>query len=73
ESQKKAERTFKWAFEIEKIHKTIYEQALETIKTGKDLPTTDYYVCDICDYTAEGQAPERYPTDAEQFTQDSLR
>ena len=61
EAAKQAERTFDWAYKTEKIHRGMYKEALETVKSGKDIAVNDYYVCEVCGYTAEGEAPERCP------------
>ena len=56
-----AERTFNYANEVEKIHHKLYEFALETVESGKDLEENDIYICPICGYTHEGEPPETCP------------
>jgi rubrerythrin len=58
EGNKEALRSFSYANEVEKIHAALYEKALE--KMGS-LEPVDYYVCSICGYTCEKEAPERCP------------
>lgn len=58
EGNKAALRTFNFANEVEKIHAELYRQALENL--GKN-PDSDYYVCQICGYTVEGEAPDECP------------
>lgn len=58
EGNKAAERTFTYANDVEKVHADLYQKALE--KMG-DLEPVDYYVCSICGYTCENEAPERCP------------
>jgi rubrerythrin len=58
ENNKAGERTLSYANEVEKIHAALYEKALE--KMGS-LEPVDYYVCSICGYTCEKEAPERCP------------
>ena len=41
ENANKAERTFDWAFQTEKIHHGMYENAASTLKSGSDIPATD--------------------------------
>ncbi len=53
-----AYRTFNYANEVEKIHAELYRKALETL--GKNVET-DYYVCQVCGYTAEGGALDECP------------
>jgi len=58
EGNKGALRSFNLANEVEKIHHALYETALQNLGSNAD---TDYYVCDICGYTAEGEAPDECP------------
>lgn len=53
-----AVQTFTYANEVEKIHAGLYQKALE--KMG-DLEETDIYVCSVCGYTVEGDAPDECP------------
>ena len=43
---------------MEKIHAELYKKALENL--GKN-PEVDYYVCQRCGNTVEGEAPEKCP------------
>ena len=61
ESNAAAERTFNYANEVEKIHHELYKKALESVENGEDLIETDIYVCSICGYTHEGEAPDKCP------------
>jgi rubrerythrin len=54
ESMKRALNTFKWAWEVEKIHEELYRKALTSLDAGKPLAEVDYYVCPICGFTHEG-------------------
>ena len=56
-----AERTFKYANEVEKVHHKLYSAALEAIKNGKDLEKEDVYICPVCGYTHEGDPPDKCP------------
>jgi len=58
EDAKGALRSFTFANEVEKIHAELYKRALENIDS---LTEKDYYVCKICGYTVEGDAPEECP------------
>jgi rubrerythrin len=51
-------RSFNFANEVEKIHAALYKKALDTL--SKDIDA-DYYVCQVCGYTAEGEAPDECP------------
>lgn len=58
EGNKGALRSFNFANAVEKIHHALYQKALDNL--GKNAET-DYYVCGICGYTAEGEAPDECP------------
>jgi rubrerythrin len=58
EGHKEAERTFTFANEVEKVHARLYQKALETME---DKKLVDIYVCSVCGYTAEGEAPDTCP------------
>ena len=58
ENEKKALRSFSWANEVEKIHAGLYQKALDNIDNSVEA---DYYVCDVCGYTCENEAPDVCP------------
>ena len=58
EGEKKALRSFSWANEVEKIHANLYQKALDNIDTPVEA---DYYVCNVCGYTCENEAPDVCP------------
>ena len=58
EDKKGAERSFSYANEVEKVHADLYKKALENLGNNPDI---DYYVCQVCGYTAEGEAPDQCP------------
>ncbi len=58
EANKTGERSLSYANEVEKYHAALYERALE--KMG-GLEAVDYYVCSVCGYTCEKEAPETCP------------
>jgi len=59
EGNKEAERTFHFANEVEKIHAALYQQLLNNLETSKE--SYSYYVCPVCGYTSEKEAPETCP------------
>ena len=62
DGDKKALNSFKWAWEVEKVHEALYRLALESMETkGKVAEGPDYYVCPFCGYTHEGPAPDKCP------------
>lgn len=59
EGNKEAERSFHYANEVEKIHAGLYERLLAGLEgAGEGYP---YWVCPVCGYTAEREAPETCP------------
>ena len=61
EGNKKAEVSFKNAMAVEKIHYDLYTDALKALNAGKDLPSNDIWVCDVCGNTVSGNPPEKCP------------
>lgn len=53
--------SFSFANNVEKIHGQLYEKAIESINQNKDIEAKDFFVCQICGYTAEGEAPDVCP------------
>jgi rubrerythrin len=58
EGAKAAERSFTYANAVEKIHAALYQKALENLGQQK---SADYYVCSVCGYTCENEAPDTCP------------
>lgn len=58
EGHKAAERSFTYANEVEKIHADLYRKALDSLADPVDA---DYYVCSVCGYTCENEAPGKCP------------
>lgn len=61
EGSKLAEFSFKNALAVEEIHHNLYSKALESVKSGQDIPSTSIYVCSVCGNTVEGEAPQTCP------------
>jgi rubrerythrin len=61
EGNKKAEISFRNAMAVEKIHYDLYSEALNILKSGKDLKESEIYVCSICGNTVLGNAPDKCP------------
>jgi rubrerythrin len=53
-----AERSFMYANAVEKIHAELYQKALDKMDS---LDETDYWVCAVCGYTCEDEAPDNCP------------
>jgi rubrerythrin len=58
EGMKDAERSFTYANEVEKVHASLYQKALDNLD---NLEEADYYVCSVCGYTCENEPPEICP------------
>lgn len=59
ESEKAALRSFTYANEVEKIHAELYQKALDSLENPSDVDC--YYVCGVCGYTIEDEAPDTCP------------
>lgn len=61
QNEKGAERSIHFAIEAEKIHKVMYQNAKKAVDSGKDIELSAVYVCEICGYTVENNAPDKCP------------
>ncbi len=59
EDNNAAKRTFHYANEVEKVHADLYTKVLDGFGTQRE--EYPYYVCPVCGYTAEIEAPEKCP------------
>ena len=59
ESAGDALRSFKFANEVEKVHAKLYQGLLDNL--GKGGESYSYYVCPVCGYVHEKEAPESCP------------
>jgi len=59
EGNKAAERTFSYANEVEKVHASLYQKALDSLASSQE--TYPYYVCEICGHTVERNPPDVCP------------
>ena len=58
EGHKRARRSFDYANQVEKVHAALYRKALEALGRNEEV---DYYVCQVCGHTVEGEAPDKCP------------
>ncbi len=56
-----AERSFDLANRVEKIHHGLFRSALDKLEKGQDAEGQKFYVCQVCGYTVEGEAPDKCP------------
>ena len=61
ENNKRAQRSFEYANEVEQIHHRYFEEALKTFEAGQQLKDEPYFVCPVCGNTVAGEAPEKCP------------
>jgi rubrerythrin len=59
EGNKAAERSFSFANSVEKIHAQLYQKLLNSLEKSQD--NFSYYVCPVCGFTAEKEAPGTSP------------
>ena len=59
EGHKDAERSFRFALEVEKVHGQLYQTALANLGSAQE--EYPYFVCPVCGYTAEREAPDTCP------------
>lgn len=57
----KAKTMLDWANRAEQKHAKLFAQALEAMKSGKDLSQMDVYLCPFCGDVEFGAPPERCP------------
>ncbi|HPB58981.1 MAG TPA: rubrerythrin family protein, partial [Candidatus Saccharicenans sp.] len=50
-----------FALATEKVHQKLYARAKESVQQGQDVELPDVYVCPICGFTMEGEAPDKCP------------
>jgi len=58
EGKQGAENSFSYAYEVEKIHAALYKKALDAMGKNEEV---DYYVCQVCGNTVEGEPPDQCP------------
>jgi rubrerythrin len=61
EGERRAATSMKYALEVEKVHYGLFNQALEAVKAGADLPEAAVRVCPVCGHTVVGDAPDDCP------------
>lgn len=59
EEHKAAERSFAYANAVEEVHANLYQKAMDTLDNPDDVDC--YYVCSVCGFTVENEAPEECP------------
>jgi rubrerythrin len=53
--------SFQNAMAVEQVHHSLYLEALNTVKEGKDLADQKVFVCSVCGNTVLNEPPEKCP------------
>ena len=61
EKDQQAVWSFRVAGQVEEVHANLLAKVVKTLKEGKQLPKTEYYVCNVCGNTVENVPPEKCP------------
>jgi len=61
QGESSAARSTHYALEAEKLHMNMYDKALKLAESGKDYDEGTIYICPVCGYTSEKEAPEKCP------------
>jgi len=61
QGEDKAQKSFQYAIEAEKVHFDLYQKSKQAVDAGEDVALGDLWVCPYCGYTMEGEAPDRCP------------
>ena len=61
QEERQAKRSMGDALETEKIHLALYETAKAAINAGGDAAFDNLWICDVCGWTGEGEAPDQCP------------
>lgn len=59
EGKKDAERSFRFANEVEQVHAGLYQSMADNLTSSQE--EYSYYICPVCGYTAEKEAPKKCP------------
>ena len=61
DKNQRAEISFTHANAVEQIHHTLYQKALDALKSKQKMKEEPYFVCQICGNTVGGAAPDKCP------------
>ena len=61
EGESKARTSFDLANQVEKVHHGLFKAALDMLEKKQALEDKTFYVCQVCGYTVEGEAPDNCP------------
>lgn len=61
QEEKGATVSMQRALEAEKVHAQLYARAKESAEAKKDFDLSAIFVCEVCGWTVEGDAPDKCP------------
>ncbi|HUU63338.1 MAG TPA: rubrerythrin family protein [Dehalococcoidia bacterium] len=61
EGESKARTSFDLANQVEKVHHVLFKAALDMLEKKQAPEDKTFYVCQVCGYTVEGEAPDKCP------------
>ncbi len=61
EGETEAQTGFRFALEAEEVHSSLYNEALQAVEAGEDLPDREIHLCEVCGHTVIGEPPENCP------------
>ena len=61
ENKKRAQMSFEFANEVEKVHHELYQKAFETLEGGGQPKDEPYFVCQVCGHIVAGEALDTCP------------
>jgi rubrerythrin len=61
QNEKRAQKSFEWAYGTEIKHKELFEKAQKAVRSSNDVELGKVQVCEICGYTHEADAPDKCP------------
>ena len=61
ENNKRAQRSFDYANEVEQIHHGLFEATMKAFDASQKQKEEPYFVCRVCGNTVAGEAPEVCP------------
>ena len=61
EGNVQAKTSFHFANEVEKVHHQLYEKALAAVLNNQDMDVQKFFLCPVCGYVEENEAPDRCP------------
>lgn len=61
QGEKGAQRSTDWAWQAERTHAALYTRAKQAVERGQDVDLGPMFICEVCGYTVEGDAPDTCP------------